>query len=369
MTRPDVEAVRKMINTHMGSEVMLRGSDPKFIVGYMPTGLLPIDILLQGGLPRGRHVMIQGDWSTLKTLIGQSAIGQVQQAEGIAALIDAEHAFDPDWAEDWGVDTDDLLIEHPETGEEAMDAAEIMVRSGVDLIVVDSMAAVLPQAEANKRKKGENVQPGRQAALFSEACRKLTAANSGKTCIVWINQLRENIGITFGKSEKAPGGRAVPFYSTYILEVKKAGKITRNVKMFTGDKWQDGKEQIGQTFRAELLKSKLSKPHRNIMFDYSMTSSGIDIVGFLFAQGLEYGLIKSKGASYTFQGKKIVGKDNFRAALGKSEDFQAALCAAVLEQHTMKQPLPYLDHPVHTELAEPIPIKKKTLKKTLRKAG
>jgi recombination protein RecA len=335
-----VTDLQQAVNKAMGHDVLLRGSDPKFVVKYLRTGVLPFDILLQGGLPRGRFSMITGDWSTLKSYFGLCAIRETQLQGGIASLIDTEHAFDPDWAASVGVNVDDLLLQYPENGEQAIDTAETLIRSNeVDLIVIDSVAATLPQQEQEKRLYKENIQPGRQAALMSAASRRMTTANSGKTAVLWVNQLRENIGMTFGPREKAPGGRALPFYSSYILEVKKVGKITRDTRMYTGEKWQTGKEQIGQKFRIELSKSKLNKPYRDIWFDWSLEEGEVDIISFLFAQGLEHGLITAKGASYVYGNVKAVGKDKFKAALAANAQGRANLTAEVTVANNGDKPV------------------------------
>lgn len=331
------------INKLLGKETVLLGSDERFKVTYTPTGLLPFDVLLGGGLPRGRFVVLTGGYSTLKTYVGLNAIREVQRAGGVAALIDTEHAYDPEWAESLGVKTDDLILwpdlddNGNHSGEEAIDVAEVLTRSKVDLIVFDSVAAALPQQEQNKRLHGENIQPGRQAALMSAACRKLTAANS-RTAILWINQLREQIGITFGPTEKAPGGRALPYYASMIVNIKHAGKLTRDIKTFTGDKYASVKEQIGQTYRAIIEKSKLNRPFREVFFDFDLESDppGINLVKFLFAQGVELGLITKKGNTWSYGDLKAVGKEKFMVKLA---DAAEELEQAIREHHGLS-PLP-----------------------------
>lgn len=364
MVNAAVANLRAAVNKAVGSEVLQYGSDEKFVVKYIPTGLLPFDILLRGGFPRGRFTLIQGDWSTLKSYAGLCAARQVQAEGGVAAIIDTEHAFDPSWAESIGINIDELIVVHAENGEMALDAAEAMVRGGVDLIIFDSVAAALPQVEAEKRLYKENNQPARQAALFSLASRKLTTANTGKTSIVWISQLRENIGMTFGPREKGTGGRALPFYSSYIIDIRKVGKINRDEQMFTGEKWQNTKVQIGQKFKAELLKSKLNKPFRDIWFDWSLVDGEVDSVAFLFTQGLEQGLITQKGSSYTCLGKKIVGKDKFKAALATDQAMQDQLTIDLYQAHGMTPPPTVSLRRTVTKAKTKAPAKaKKTLKK------
>ncbi len=200
------------INATLKGPVLKMGSDKTLLVEYWPTGILPMDMLLQGGIPKGRFVEIVGDYSTLKSYIGLKAIATTQASGGVCALIDTEHSYDPTWAAALGIDTKALIVQQPETGELAMDTAEALIRGECDLIVFDSIAATLPQTERNKRLHEESVQPARQAQLMSLAMRKLTAANS-KTAMVWINQTRLNVGVTFGNPESLPGGRAMPYYA------------------------------------------------------------------------------------------------------------------------------------------------------------
>lgn len=337
--------IMRDINKALGTDAVKLANDPQYVVRYIPTGLLPIDVLLQGGIPRGRFTVLTGDWSTLKTYIGLCALRECQKQGGTAALIDTERTFDPLWAKSIGINVDDLLIYPPRdlddkvviSGEMAIDVAETMVRGGVDLLLFDSVAAALPEAERNKRLSKESIQPGRLAALMSAACRRLTAANS-QTAIIWTNQLRENIGITFGPTEKQTGGRALPYYATYIMQIKKVGKITRDVQQYTGEKWQGGKEQVGQKFRAEVHKSKLNKPFREVWFDWSMTESGIDLVGYLIAQGVETGLVQVKGNTWTYGTKKAVGRDKFRKVMVGDPDALEALETAVRDAHGLYVP-------------------------------
>jgi recombination protein RecA len=356
-----IEELRKTINKAVGrDDALQRGSDQAFKVEYLPTGLLPFDILLQGGIPRGRFTSIQGDWSTLKSYVAYHTCAMVQRSGGVASVIDTEHSFDVSWARAIGIDVDKLIVMRPDSGEEAMDAAEALTRAQSDLVVFDSVAAALPQAEKDKRLHGENIQPGRQAALMSAAARKITTANT-KTAFLWINQLRENIGITFGPREKAPGGRALPFYSSMMLEVRKTGKITRDEKMYTGDKWQNGKMQIGQKFKAELIKSKLNKPFREVWFDWSLETSEIDLVGFMVAQGLEQGLITLSGNTWKLDGLKAVGREKFKAKVASDPEALRGLEMALRRAHGLRTDM------VHNGRAKPInkpPARKKSLRKT-----
>lgn len=328
----------KHINQLLGAEAVRLGSDKTYKVQYMSTGLLPIDIPLSGGMPRGRFIQLTGAYSTLKSYIGLCSIAEVQRRGGVAALIDTEHAFDPDWAEELGVNVDKLILwpnpddQNDHTGEEAIDVAEIMIRNRVDLIVFDSVAATLPQAEQTKRLSRENIQPARLAALMSAACRRLTAPNS-VTAVLWINQLREQVGVTFGNPEKATGGRALGYYSSAILNIRTAGNITQDTKVFTGDKNATTKRRIGQTFQVVLEKSKLSTPWQSVFFDFDLRTGRIDIVKFLFAQGVEAGFIANKGRTWEFGALRETGKDKFLQRLAKNETLLMELDEAVRKHH------------------------------------
>lgn len=317
------------INATLKSPVLKLGSDLDLKVEYLPTGVLPIDILLQGGIPKGRFVEFYGDYSTLKSYVGLKAIASTQASGGVCALIDTEHSYDPGWAAALGVDTDALIVQQPETGELAMDTAEALIRGKCDLIIFDSIAATLPQTERNKRLHDESVQPARQAMLMSLAMRKLTAANS-KTAMVWINQTRLNVGITFGNPESLPGGRAMPYYASYRINMKKVGKITRDVQTWDGEKMVATKEQIGQKFKAIVEKSKLSKPFRDVYFTWDYETGEIDEVGFLIALGLEAGIITQSGAAWGFEGETWRGKDKFKTAVTEDQNLQDRIRQAVL---------------------------------------
>jgi recombination protein RecA len=331
------DALRKTVNAAMGGEVLKMGSDPTWTVEYLPTGVLPIDILTNGGLPKGRFTQIIGDYSTLKSYVGLRAIATTQAAGGTCALIDTEHSYDSEWAQELGVDTKNLIVwpnrddpDRVESGEIALDVAEGFIRGGADLIVFDSIAATLPQAQRTVRLHGENVQPGRLAALMSLAMRKLTAANS-YTAVLWVNQLRTNVGVTFGNPDVPTGGKAPGYYNSYILKVKKAGKLTEPVKVYNGEKHVAGKRYLGQRFIASMEKSKLSAPHRELWFDFM--TDGVDEVGFLVTMGLEVGAVKNSGNSWWIDGgrKKVVGREKFKTWLRSDPKIQEVVKKKVLE--------------------------------------
>lgn len=297
------------INKELGEGTLMMASDPLLEVKSIPTGIVPVDLLLRGGFPRNRSTELFGDYSTLKSYIGLAAVKQVQDMGGVAAIIDTEHAFDPEWATSLGIDTDDLIIQHPENGELAVDVTEVLLRQNVDLIIWDSVAATLPESEQTKREAGEKHQPARLAALMSRAMRKLTAANSS-TALVFINQTRINVGQMFGNPEAVPGGKAIPFYASHRVALRKSGRIQEDVKLHDGEKSTTGKVVTAQKIRATLEKSKLTTPHRDVVFQFDLKSGTVDSALFLFAQGVEHGFLHRKGAIYTLQSSSLLIDEN-----------------------------------------------------------
>lgn len=284
------------LNKAMGAGTVRLGSDPSLIVKYLPTGCLPVDVILGGGLPRGRSVEIFGGFSTLKSYIGLRSIATTQAGGGTCAIIDTEHAFDPEWASALGVNVDELIVQHPETGEDGIMLLTTLIKNKVDLVVVDSVAALMPKAYADA-KPGEDMQPGRLAALMSKGLARLTASNeSDGTALLFINQTRETIGgMTFGPKEKAPGGRALPFYASMRVRFIRAGRYTRDIKVDDTEKMVGGKEITGYKIKAELDKSKLNRPHREVWFKFNLEDGTVDELNFLIGQGIELGLIVEQG--------------------------------------------------------------------------
>jgi recombination protein RecA len=274
--------------------------------------------------------------STLKSYIGLNAIREVQQAGGIAAIVDTEHAFDPQWAESVGVRLDDLIQARPETGEAAIDAAEMLIRNGLDLLVFDSIAATMPKADADKS-MSDTAQPGRLASLMSRGSRKMTTANARTACM-FINQLRQNIGVTFGPTEQPTGGKAMGYYASYRFNIKKTGWVSTNEKSYDGEKWIDTKVRTAQKYRMLLEKSKLSKPLREIHFMWDLNTGTIDLTAFMIAQGLELGLITQSGPSWTFGTLKVQGKDNFKARVATDQDLANALEVSIRQEHGLYIP-------------------------------
>lgn len=319
------------INKALGAGTVKFGSDESLVVKRLPTGVLPIDVLLDGGLPTGRFTELFGAYSTLKSYIGLSCIAQTQAAGGICAIVDTEHAYDPDWAASLGVNTGDLIYQSPETGEEAIDVTEVLIRNGVDLIVWDSVAATLPQAESNKRMSKESVQPARLAALMSLGLRKLTAAND-KTAVLFINQTRLNVGVVFGDPETVPGGRALPFYASYRVALRKAGKVKESVEAYDPDGKKSNVNQVtGHKIRATVEKSKLSAPSRDVLFTFDLNTGAVDEVGYMLAAGLEHGVIHHEGRSWWYQNEeRVVGAEKFLGWLREHPKVLAEIKTALL---------------------------------------
>ncbi len=270
----------------------------------IPTGSLELDCALGiGGVPRGRVVEIFGPESSGKTTLALHIIAEAQQLGGGAAFVDAEHALDPTYAAALGVKVDDLLISQPDTGEQALDITEILVRSGgVDVVVIDSVAALVPRSEI----EGEMGEPtmGLQARLMSQALRKLTAAISkSKTCVVFINQIREKIGVMFGNPETTTGGRALKFYSSVRLDIRKIASI------------KDGDNVIGSRVRVKVVKNKIAPPFRDAEFDM-IFGEGISRTASLLDLGVAHKVIEKSGAWYSYGGERIgQGRENAKRFL------------------------------------------------------
>jgi len=287
-----------------GSIMRLGGTGVLEPISAIPTGALELDHALGiGGVPRGRVIEIFGPESSGKTTLALHIIAEAQRLGGTAAFVDAEHALDPRYAEALGVSIDDLLISQPDTGEQALDITEILVRSGaVDVVVIDSVAALVPRAEI----EGEMGEPtmGLQARLMSQALRKLTAAISkSKTCVVFINQLREKIGVMFGNPETTTGGRALKFYASVRLDIRKIASI------------KDGETVIGNRVRVKVVKNKIAPPFRESEFDI-IFGEGISRSSSLLDLGVVHKVIEKSGAWYSYGGDRIgQGRENAKKFL------------------------------------------------------
>lgn len=300
--------------------IMRLGEEKVEDVAVIPTGSVGLNVALGvGGYPRGRVIEIYGPESSGKTTLAIHAMAETQKQGGIAAIIDAEHAFDRFYAEKLGVDTDNLLIAQPDSGEQALDIADELIRSAaVDLIVIDSVAALTPKAEI-EGDMGDN-KVGLQARLMSQALRKLTATiNKTQTTCIFINQLREKIGVMFGNPETTPGGNALKFYASVRLDIRKVGQI------------KDGDNIIGNQVRVKVIKNKVAPPFRKAEFDL-MFNEGISKVGELIDLGTENGIITKSGSFYSYEGNKLAqGRDAAKNVLRDNPDLADEIEAKVFE--------------------------------------
>lgn len=332
--KPTAHELAQELNSAFGEGSVKLGSDPSLAVRYWPSGILPFDVITGGGVAAGRSIEIFGDYSTLKTYIGLCTIAVVQESGGTASLVDTEHAFDPGWAADLGVDVDKLIVQHPEDGESAIQASELLIRSNVDLIVWDSVASTQPRAykEAQPGTSADQA-PARLAAMMSSGLRRLNSANTN-TALLFINQTRVNVGMTFGPKEANPGGKALGFYASQRVRLSKAGKITVPSKAWEGEKMIDVKKTVGTKIKMTLEKSKLNRPHQEEWFIFDHVENCVDEVGYLMAKGLEAGLIIQNGAMYTVPDYddtyKVRGREKFAAAFAEDEDMQAWVLTTVL---------------------------------------
>ena len=283
-------------------------------IEVIPTGCLSLDLALGvGGLPRGRMVEIYGPESSGKTTVALHAVAEAQKMGGIAAFVDAEHALDPVYAKKLGVNLDELYVSQPDTGEQALDIVDALVRSSaVDIIVVDSVAALTPKAEIEGDMGDSHV--GLQARLMSQALRKLTAiVNKSKTCVVFINQLREKVGVMFGNPEVTPGGKALKFYASVRIDVRKT------------DILKDTEGAAGNRTRAKVVKNKLAPPFRQAEFDI-MYGEGVSQEGCLIDLGVQYDVIKKSGAWFSYNDQKVAnGREKMRQFLKDNPELAAEI--------------------------------------------
>ena len=303
-----LETALAQIDRQFGKgSVMRLGSDERAPVEVIPTGSIALDVALGvGGLPRGRIVEIYGPESSGKTTLTLHAIANAQRAGGIAAFIDAEHALDPEYARKLGVDIDALLVSQPDTGEQALEIADMLIRSGsIDLLVVDSVAALVPRAEIEGEMGDSHV--GLQARLMSQALRKLTGGlNQTRTTMIFINQLREKIGVFFGSPETTAGGKALKFYASVRLDIRRIETL------------KDGAEAVGNRTRVKVVKNKMAPPFKQAEFDI-LYGVGISREGSLIDFGVEHGIVKKSGAWYTYEGDQLgQGKEKARDFLLKN---------------------------------------------------
>lgn len=316
-----VQAIEKQFGKgsimRLGAEETLVAQD----VPVVPTGALSLDVALGiGGYPRGRIVEIYGPEASGKTTLTLHAIAEVQKQGGVAAFVDAEHALDVAYARRLGVRTDDLLISQPDTGEQALEIADMLVRSGgIDLLVVDSVAALVPRAEIEGEMGDSHM--GLQARLMSQALRKLTGSiNRSKTLVIFINQIRMKIGVMFGSPETTTGGNALKFYATVRLDIRRIGAI------------KDGENVVGSRTKVKVVKNKMAPPFKEVEFDI-IYGEGISREGDLLDLGVQHEIIEKSGTWYTYKDQRVgQGRENAKAYLKEHPDQLAMVRSEVLEK-------------------------------------
>ncbi|MEA4984728.1 Protein RecA [bioreactor metagenome] len=313
-------AMDKIEKDHGRGTIMKMGDNKVEEVAVIPTGSLGLDIALGvGGYPRGRVIEIYGPESSGKTTLAIHAIAEAQKAGGIAAIIDAEHAFDRSYADKLGVNTDELLISQPDNGEQALEIADQLIRSSaVDIVVIDSVAALTPKAELEGDMGDSKM--GLQARLMSQALRKLTAnINKTNTTCIFINQLRDKIGVMFGNPETTTGGNALKFYASVRLDIRRVSQL------------KDGDEAIGNQTRVKVVKNKVAPPFRKAEFDI-MFGEGISKTGEILDLGVEYGIIKKSGSWFSYGETKIAqGRDASKNVIKDNPELAAELEAKIVE--------------------------------------
>jgi recombination protein RecA len=322
-----LEVAISQIEKQFGKGAIMRmGSDSIIDIAVIPTGSLGLDIALGlGGFPRGRVVEIYGPESSGKTTLALNAIAQAQKAGGTAAFIDAEHALDVSYAAKLGVNIDDLLISQPDTGEQGLEVAETLVRSGaIDILVIDSVAALVPRAEI-EGDMGDSL-PGLQARLMSQALRKLTAAISkGQPTVIFINQIRMKIGVMFGNPETTTGGNALKFYSSVRLDIRRIETL------------KNAQEPIGNRVRVKVVKNKIAPPFKQAEFDIYF-NEGISKVGELIDLGIEKKVLERAGAWYSYEGNRIgQGRENSRQYLKSNPEIAQEIESKILDAYNFKR--------------------------------
>ena len=301
-----------------GSIMRLGNDKPSSTESVISTGCLSLDVALGvGGVPRGRIIEIYGPESSGKTTLALHIVAEAQKNNGYAAFVDVEHALDPDYSKALGVNTDDLLVSQPDAGEQALEITETLVRSGaLDVIVVDSVAALVPQAELDGEMGDTHV--GLQARLMSQALRKLTGTVSrSNTCVIFINQIREKIGVMFGNPETTPGGRALKFYSSQRLEIRRITTI------------KEGTNSVGNKVRVKVVKNKVAPPFKMAEFDI-MYGEGISYIGDVLDLAVAADIVQKMGAWYSYKDEKIgQGRENTKAYLEENSDMMSKILKQV----------------------------------------
>src|SRR6476620_4279589 len=338
-----LEAAVSQIERQFGKGAIMKMGEASHVdIDSVSTGSLSLDVALGiGGLPRGRVAEVFGPESSGKTTLCYHVIAEAQRKGGLAAFIDAEHAMDPTYARRIGVNVDELLLSQPDNGEQALEIAEMLIRSGaLDVLVIDSVAALVPRAEIEGEMGDSHV--GLQARLMSQALRKLTGAlHKSKTTAIFINQLREKIGVMFGSPETTTGGRALKFYASVRLDVRRIETL------------KDGTDMVGNRTRVKVVKNKVAPPFKQAEFDI-MYGKGISSEGGLIDVGVEAGLIRKAGAWFTYEGDQLgQGKENARNFLKDNPDLANEIEKKILEKLGVG---PTVDSPEGADLPDPIGV-------------
>jgi recombination protein RecA len=318
-------ALRQIEKQFGKGSIMKLGEQTDQRVSTVSSGSIALDIALGiGGYPRGRIIEVYGPESSGKTTVALHAIAEVQRNGGQAAFIDAEHALDPVYAQKLGVNIDELLLSQPDTGEQALEIAEALVRSGaVDILIIDSVAALVPKAEIEGEMGDSHV--GLQARLMSQALRKLSGAiNKSKTIAVFINQIREKVGVMFGNPETTPGGRALKFYSSVRLEVRRAEQL------------KQGQDVVGNKTKIKVVKNKVAPPFRTAEVDI-MYGEGISYQGEILDIGSEIDIVQKSGAWYSYEGERLgQGRENSKQFLKENQEIAAAIVAEIRNYYQLE---------------------------------
>lgn len=321
------QAVSQIERQFGKGSIMRMGIQKLLDVPVIPTGSIGLDLALGiGGVPRGRIVEIYGDEASGKTTLALHVAACAQKAGGMVAFIDAEHALNLNYAKRIGVNVDDLLVSQPDTGEQALDIAEILIRSGaIDLVIIDSVAALVPKAELEGDMGEQHV--GLQARLMSQAMRKLTGTISkSKTCVIFINQTRTNIGVMFGNPETTTGGKALKFYASVRLNIKKITTI------------KDGNQEIGARVRVKVVKNKLAPPFKETEFDI-IFGEGISSSGEILDMATNLEIIEKSGAWYSYKDTRLgQGRENVRRFLDENPDLREEIVSLIYEKMGVKRP-------------------------------
>ncbi|MFG6495305.1 recombinase RecA [Fictibacillus sp. UD] len=318
-------ALRQIEKQFGKGSIMKLGEQTEQRISTVSSGSIALDIALGiGGYPRGRIIEVYGPESSGKTTVALHAIAEVQRNGGQAAFIDAEHALDPEYAQKLGVNIDELLLSQPDTGEQALEIAEALVRSGaVDILIIDSVAALVPKAEIEGEMGDSHV--GLQARLMSQALRKLSGAiNKSKTIAVFINQIREKVGVMFGNPETTPGGRALKFYSSVRLEVRRAEQL------------KQGQDVVGNKTKIKVVKNKVAPPFRTAEVDI-MYGEGISYQGEILDIGSDIDIVQKSGAWYSYEGERLgQGRENSKQYLKENPEIASAIVAEIRNYYQLE---------------------------------